>query len=159
MEIQNDFNYIKHDSGLVKGFDLLGKSMNIRRSLNLIESSIDMKKGFTLIELLIVIAIIGILAGVILVSTSGARIKAQEQAARSTMRSALTYMVMCVGGGANVTAYSAGGNICSDPLASDAKWPAQPAGCTTAFASSANKLTATCGTVAISCDAALGSCI
>jgi prepilin-type N-terminal cleavage/methylation domain-containing protein len=47
-----------------------------------------MKKGFTLIELLIVIAIIGILAGVILVSTGTARQKAANSQFIQNVRSA-----------------------------------------------------------------------
>lgn len=117
------------------------------------------KKGFTLIELLIVIAIIGILAGVILVSTNSARTKANAASGKATGRSALTYMVLCYSAGATINNYAENGDICADLGATDAKWPAQPANCTFAKPN-ATQLTVTCdGTLTTTCDAVKGSCI
>ncbi|KKP97465.1 MAG: General secretion pathway protein G-like protein [Candidatus Moranbacteria bacterium GW2011_GWE1_36_7] len=70
-----------------------------------------MKKGFTLIELLIVIAIIGILAGVILVSTSSARNRAKMANFKSQAKSLNSAMIAeCDKTTPTILTFPSGGN-------------------------------------------------
>ena len=76
------------------------------------------KKGFTLVELLTVIAIIGILASVVMVSTGGALEKSKKASAISTVSSVLPELVVCADDNGGVSALTAtnnggGAQICS----------------------------------------------
>ncbi len=73
------------------------------------------KKGFTLVELLLVMAIIGILAGIIFISIGPARKRARITAFKKTMQDIATAATLCVDSGGTIQPAAAGAEtaLCS----------------------------------------------
>ena len=76
------------------------------------------EKGFTLVELLLVMAIIGILAGIIFVAISPARRRARMTNFKQVINSANTAAMQCVDSGGTIQPVGVSGSICSGGSAS-----------------------------------------
>jgi prepilin-type N-terminal cleavage/methylation domain-containing protein len=76
--------------------------------------------GFTILELIVVVAIIGILTSVVLVSLSNQRSKAKIASAQTTMNSVMPLAVTCLDDNSLLNETTVGGLICD---ATESVWP------------------------------------
>lgn len=100
-----------------KGFTLIPKNFGV---------SLQGKQGFTLIELLIVIAIIGILASIILVSLSSAKDRANRSSAMSTASGLSGEFSTCITDSGDIqipTDTKTGGGVICSTAGSTIEWP------------------------------------
>ncbi len=86
-----------------------GKNMKLRKN----------KKGFTLVELLLVMAIIGILAGIVFIMIGPARKKARVTAFKKTMTDITAAATNCVDNGGAIVEATTGSSICNPSYGDD----------------------------------------